>query len=192
MRYRRRVKKGRMRRNERIKWWGSEIWRDVSCGWGVNNERIRNEGLGKRGERPRIVSIEVSMPLTKLNEFSQVGDLNVIAWEMERGRIGESVERFTWEGRTAEDARGMADILLAGWGRVCSLIRFDHRVSSSVDSRGSGCLLHRWTRHPGFRTMSKGQWLDSWLYQEKMSCGELISLVDVHCSWGTRVEWISW
>lgn len=55
------------------------------------------------------MSIEVSMSLTKLNEFSQVGGSKDIAREMERGRIGESVERFTWEGRTAEDARGMAN-----------------------------------------------------------------------------------
>ena len=54
------------------------------------------------------------MSLTKLNELSQVGGSIDIVREIERGRTGESVERFTREGRTAEDARGMADVLLAG------------------------------------------------------------------------------
>ena len=60
------------------------------------------------------MSIEMSMSLTKLKEFSQAGGSIDIVRDMERGRIGESVERFTREGRTAEDARGMADVLLAG------------------------------------------------------------------------------
>ena len=55
----------------------------------------------------------MSMPLTKLNEFSRVGGSIDIVREME-WRKGESVERFTREGRTAEEARGMADVLLAG------------------------------------------------------------------------------
>ena len=56
----------------------------------------------------------MSMSLTELNEFSRVGGSIDIVRDMARGRIGESVERFTREGRTAEDARGMADVLLAG------------------------------------------------------------------------------
>ena len=56
----------------------------------------------------------MSMSLTKLNEFSRVGGSIDIVRDMERGRIGERVERFTREGRTAEDAREMADILLEG------------------------------------------------------------------------------
>ena len=75
---------------------------------------MRNEGFGERGEMSRIVSIEMSMPLTKLNEFSRVGGSIDIVRELERWRKGESVERFTREGRTAEEARGMADVLLTG------------------------------------------------------------------------------
>ena len=60
------------------------------------------------------MSIEMSISLTKLNEFSRVGGSMDIVREMERLRIGESVERCTREGRTAEDARGMTDVLLGG------------------------------------------------------------------------------
>ena len=49
-----------------------------------------------------------------INEFSRIAGLIDIVRDMEKGRIGERVERFTQEGRTGEDARGMADVLLAG------------------------------------------------------------------------------
>ena len=49
-----------------------------------------------------------------INEFSRVAGLIDIVRDMEKGRIGERVEQFTQEGRTGEDARGMADVLLAG------------------------------------------------------------------------------
>jgi len=103
---------------------GSEMYRwGGCCGWGVIEERIRKDGRGEGGLElsPKLsttMSKSASAELggAKLKEESRRigrrwgGSIDIVR-AMGSRRRGDRVSRE--EGRTADDARGTADALLA-------------------------------------------------------------------------------